>query len=143
MNHKHCNTKLLPIHGAPNYMYMWRKTLAILRHNQNNNKCANQRKWILANQKIYQKWISLILMIIELWEKRISLLESMAFQIIGMFQYHADKERFFDCPLLLKSVPWLHEYLKFRTFQLKQSSSWTNKTDNEKQYCIQGYFCPA
>lgn len=54
-----------------------------------------------------------------------------------------DNERFFDCPLLLKSVPWLHEYLKFRTFQLKQSSSWTNKTDNEKQYCIQGYFCPA
>lgn len=53
-----------------------------------------------------------------------------------------DKERFFDCPFLLKSVPWLHEYLKFRTFQLKQSS-WTNKTDNEKQYCIQGYFCPA
>lgn len=140
MNHKHCNTKLLPIHGAPNYMYMWRKTLAILRHNQNNNKCANQRKWILANQKIYLKWISLILMIIELWEKRISLLESMAIQIIGIVP---DKERFFDCPLLLKSVPWLHEYLKFRTFQLKQSSSWTNKTDNEKQYCIQGYFCPA
>lgn len=142
MNHKHCNTKLLPIHGAPNYMYMWRKTLAILRHNQNNNKCANQRKWILANQKIYQKWISLILMIIELWEKK-----DFSFRINGYSNHRhvsvPDKERFFDCPLLLKSVPWFHEYLKFRTFQLKQSSSWTNKTDNEKQYCIQGYFCPA
>lgn len=52
-----------------------------------------------------------------------------------------DKERFFDCPLLLKSVPWLHEYLKFRTFQLKQSSSWTNKTDNEKR-SYTGLFLP-
>lgn len=31
-------------------------------------------------------------MIIELWEKRISLLESMAIQIIGMFQYQIKKD---------------------------------------------------